>query len=157
MASKKKKIFPKVQKKFENFLTDESGKITKKWALGISAWAALIGAFDTVDGATYHYNGSTDTSHSSHASHASHSSWGCDSTHTSNATGSHSNTTYGNFWDMLVEYDPGAGCTVNHASGIVNGHGSANPSGDWASAAVDSITGHGSHVSHSNHGSWGWC
>jgi len=37
MSVKKKKIFPKVTKKFQNFLTDESGKITKKDAFGISA------------------------------------------------------------------------------------------------------------------------
>jgi hypothetical protein len=37
MPHKKKKIFPKVKKQFQNFLTDESGKITKKDALGVSA------------------------------------------------------------------------------------------------------------------------
>ena len=38
----KKKIFPKIKKKLHSFLTDESGKITKKDALGLSAWVALL-------------------------------------------------------------------------------------------------------------------
>lgn len=154
MESKnKKKIFPKVRTDFQKFLTDESGKVTKKGALGISASAALLGAFDA-DAAQYHYNGSTDTSHGSHWSHWSHSAWS-DDDHTNGST--HSNITYGNFWNMVVDYTPGAGCTVNHGSGIVNGHANANPGGTWSPTAINGISGHGSHVSHSNHGSGGWC
>jgi hypothetical protein len=33
----KKKIFPKLKVKIKNFLVDESGKITKKDALGLAA------------------------------------------------------------------------------------------------------------------------
>lgn len=152
MESKnKKKVFPKVRKDFQKFLTDESGKVTKKWALGISAGAALLGAFDA-DAAQYHYNGSTDVSH---ASHASHNNGSTRDGHT-NAS-SHGNTTYGNFWNMIVDYTPGEGCTVNHGSGIVNGHANANPGAVWSPTVINGISGHGSHVSHSNHGSWGWC
>jgi hypothetical protein len=35
MIEKKKKIFPMLKKKLQNFLADESGKITKKDALGL--------------------------------------------------------------------------------------------------------------------------
>ncbi len=44
MSSKKKTIFPKVKKKLKWFLTDESGKITKKHSLGLSVagvWLAI--------------------------------------------------------------------------------------------------------------------
>lgn len=155
MEAKKKKIFPKVKKKFENFLTDESGKITKKGALWISAGAALLSSFDSVDAATYHFNDSFNTSHSNTAaSHSSHSSW-CGGH--SNAI-PHSNITYGNFRDVVVDYDAGAGCVTSHASGIVNGHASVTPVSDsWDSDGINSITWHTSHVSHVNHGSWGWC
>lgn len=45
--SKKKILFPKLQKKIKGFLTDESGKISKKDALGLSAISlALIAAED---------------------------------------------------------------------------------------------------------------
>jgi hypothetical protein len=36
MVQKKKKIFPRINKKIKSFLTDESGKISKKHALGIA-------------------------------------------------------------------------------------------------------------------------
>lgn len=40
--SEKKKVFPKLKKKLQDFLTDESWEITKKDALGIAAGAALM-------------------------------------------------------------------------------------------------------------------
>ena len=43
----KKKIFPKLQKKLKGFLTDESGKISKKDALGLAVGAALIAGIDS--------------------------------------------------------------------------------------------------------------
>ena len=43
MAIKKKKIFPKLKKKFKIFLESESGNISKKDALWLSAWAVLLG------------------------------------------------------------------------------------------------------------------
>jgi uncharacterized protein (UPF0216 family) len=42
MLIKKNKKFPKLKKSLKKFLTDESGKITKKDALGISAVAVLV-------------------------------------------------------------------------------------------------------------------
>jgi len=38
----KKSIFPKLKKKLKWFLTDESGKISKKEALWLSLWAVLL-------------------------------------------------------------------------------------------------------------------
>ena len=42
MAKAKKISFPKIKKKLKSFLTDESGKITKKDALWIAAVWAII-------------------------------------------------------------------------------------------------------------------
>lgn len=160
MSIEKKKIFPKVKKKFQNFLTDESGKITKKWALWLAAGAALLSAFDNVDAAVYHYNTSVDTAHSSHASHLNSHTSNCGGENHSNiAGGSHSNTTYGNFYNIAVDYTPGVGCTQNHASGLVNGHANQaiDNGGTLTQTAINGITGHANHVSHGNHGSGGWC
>ncbi len=48
MGVSKKKLFPKLKKKLRSFLTDESGKITKKDALGLAAWGAFLAMADTV-------------------------------------------------------------------------------------------------------------
>lgn len=50
---KNTKKFPKIQKTVKNFLTDESGRITKKDALWIGAGVGII---SSVDAATYHFN-----------------------------------------------------------------------------------------------------
>jgi hypothetical protein len=42
MVIQKKKLFPKLKKKLKGFITDESGKITKKDALGLSVGAVLL-------------------------------------------------------------------------------------------------------------------
>lgn len=42
----KKSLFPKLKKKIKGFLTDESGKISKKDALGLSAGAMLLSGAD---------------------------------------------------------------------------------------------------------------
>jgi len=166
MSIEKKKIFPKVKKKFQNFLTDESGKITKKWALWLSAGAALLATFDNVDAAIYHHNVAVDTAHSNVTSHASGyahcSGSGRDyycSGHSNVPNGAHSNTTYGNFYNIAVDYTPGVGCTQNHASGLVNGHANQaiDNGGTLTQTAINGITGHANHISHGNHGSGGWC
>jgi hypothetical protein len=36
MGANKKKLFPKLKKKLKGFITDESGKISKKDALGLA-------------------------------------------------------------------------------------------------------------------------
>lgn len=49
MTLTQKKVFPQLKKSLKNLLTDESGKITKKDALGISAAALLLaGAEDAI-------------------------------------------------------------------------------------------------------------
>jgi hypothetical protein len=48
MTIKKSKKFPKLQKSLKNFLTDESGKITKKDALGLAAGAVLLSGIENV-------------------------------------------------------------------------------------------------------------
>jgi hypothetical protein len=42
MVIQKKKLFPKLKKKLKGFITDESGKITKKDALGLAVGAVLL-------------------------------------------------------------------------------------------------------------------
>jgi len=54
----KKKLFPKLKKKLRGFLTDESGKISKKDALGLSVGAMLLMGADEVMAAP-HVNGCT--------------------------------------------------------------------------------------------------
>lgn len=156
MQEKKKKIFPKVKKKFENFLTDESGKITKKGALGISATAALLSMIDDANAySTYHFNDAFNVSHSN-TGHGSHSSgdhcFPCGVVH------SNTNIEYGDFRDVVVYYNENVGCTTNHASGMVNGHANVTPGGnDWDGDEILGITWHTNHVSHASHGSGGWC
>ena len=48
MTNQKKKFFPKIKKKIKGFLTDESGKITKKDALGLAAGAVLLSGIEEV-------------------------------------------------------------------------------------------------------------
>ncbi len=140
MADKKKKLFPKIKKKLHWFLTDESGKITKKDALWLSAWALLLWS---VEGAE---------------------AWR-DHTYTINdpvlpfptdldayvASPDHSNTVT----NQMVVIDS---ATCNHASGIVNGHYSSIPTVDLSNTTIDlSKTHHWSHSSHGSHGScWSW-
>lgn len=57
MSSKKKKIYPGIKKKLTSFLTDESWKITKKDALGLSAWAVLLSSAD--EALAWHYSHSS--------------------------------------------------------------------------------------------------
>lgn len=110
MSAAKKKIFPKLKKSLKNFLTDESGKITKKDALGISAWAALLaGAEDAV---------------------AAHLNW----VNSASAVQSVAPSTVAGTVGINISASP----VCNHASGIVNWHyssvpsGTANISGHWS-------------------------
>ena len=143
MSIAKKKIFPKVKKKFQNFLTDESGKITKKWALWLSAGAALLSVFDNVDAAIYHHNMLVNPEHSN----------------SNPGVFGHQNTVYWNYYNLEVDYTPGVGCSQNHASWLVNGHANQviDTGGTLTQTAINGISGHANHVSHSNQGSGGWC
>lgn len=53
---KKQKKFPKIVKQLKNYLTDESGKITKHNALWIWAIGAVLWGFEAVDG--HHHSSS---------------------------------------------------------------------------------------------------
>lgn len=53
--SEKKKIFPKLKKQISNFLTDESGEITKKDALGIAAGATILVGAETANAGHWNY------------------------------------------------------------------------------------------------------
>ncbi len=81
MAQAKKNIFPKLKKSLKNFLTDESWKITKKDALGISAGAALLGVADDVlashlSGVSHwNWNSSSATYNIGAHYYCNHSSW----------------------------------------------------------------------------------
>lgn len=106
MWEKKKNIFPKLQKKIKWFLTDESGKISKKDALWLWVWTMLLSTINeasaascsftaaaawtvtiTVDATAHlsglynwHYSGTPAVTpvcwHGSHGSHGSHASHG---------------------------------------------------------------------------------
>jgi hypothetical protein len=55
MSENKKKFFPKLKKKIIGFLTDESGKISKKDALGLAVGAVLLAGVNE-DVTTWHTN-----------------------------------------------------------------------------------------------------
>lgn len=48
MGENKNKLFPKLKKKLKGFITDESGKISKKDALGLAVGAMLFSGVDEV-------------------------------------------------------------------------------------------------------------
>lgn len=130
MSNNKRKIFPKFKKKLKGFLTDESGKISKKDALWLAAGAVLLSwAEETFAVASYTDLG---TGHNNiYASPAGELRWNTITAWTS----------------------------CNHASWIVNWHYSATSSlsssntyykWDWGTVGV---SGHSSHASHGSHGS----
>ncbi len=126
------KKFPKLKKSLKNFLTDESGNITKKDAIWLSAWVALFaGIEDVIAG-----HSSTNTPYSQ--AHANgYQGWSAISgTRTSHASG-----------------------IINgHYSGTPNGWNYSWRTGmSHLNQAEFTGTSHSSHNSHWNHGSWGWC
>ena len=157
---KNKKIFPKIKKKLKSFLADESGKITKKDALGVAAWAMLLSGVEEVSG---------------HSSQSFLNWYYRTSTHSyTPSTHSYTPSTYTRESISCVWYS-------SHASGIVNWHYSWTPSagcyttGRWSSytpssdsyrASSDYYRGSSDYyrgssdshrVAHSSHSSWGWC
>ncbi len=136
-----KKQFPKMQKKLKWFLTDESGKITKKDALGISLGASILTgtneAIAALPSCSY-----PSVWHGSGVVNGHHSSSPNPSSTPSCATGSNNN------------YSLACTTNVSHTSGIVNGHYSWTPT---ITVTPSGHCNHASHASHSNHGSWGWC
>lgn len=137
-----KKTFPKIKKSFEKFLTDESGKITKKDALGISAGAAFLAAADNtladhgIPSAVYHQNNVVTIPDPDYPNVPFPSG-----TYTEN---------------FEVEYSTTDQCQLTPLNNsTINGHFSgANAAGadPWA---ILHIQWHGSHASHGSHGSHG--
>jgi hypothetical protein len=133
-----KKIFPKIKKKLKSFLADESGKITKKDALGLAAGAMLLSGVE---------EGAASVSHNSSNYTAPDILWHANaSTHWSSPRSeSWTNTAYGPWYWR----------TCSHASWIVNWHYSSTP--EVAEEFRESQTWHWSHGSHGSHGShWQW-
>jgi len=127
-----KKHFPKIKKSLKNFLTDESGKITKKDALVLTAWATILSWLETATA------GHTSTSgHLNQAAISCYAPWSTyDFTRTAHGSwivnGHMSSTPNGwrvsgtNIWGFMSQW---------HANGAS----------------------HASHGSHGNHWSGGWC
>ncbi len=144
--SKIKKILPKVKKSLKDFLTDESGKITKKDALWITAWALAFSALWDVANAWW--------GHHSWADHTS-GAW----THASVVSGAHqSGYTLGAHQSGYAVWAYDAGfktATCNHGSGIVNGHYSNTPTANISWHANGTLLGaHQSGYATSGHASW---
>ncbi len=128
---KKKKIFPKIKKKLEWFLTDESGKISKKDALWIAAGGVILASASAVS-----------------AGHSSSYSW-------LPGGNGHSN---GNGWNCssTVPYSEHASGIVNgHLSSNVSWTKTASCYGGTGSHWNVRHSSHSSHWSHGSHGSHG--
>lgn len=126
---KKKKIFPKFKKKLEWFLTDESGKISKKDALWIAAWGVILAAANTVSaGHSSSYSGLPGGN-----SHSNWHGWNC---------------------SRSVSYSEHASWIVNgHLSSNVSGTKTATCYGGTGTHGNVRHSSHGSHGSHWSHGS----
>lgn len=120
MKKKLKKILPRVQKNISGFLTDESGKITKKDALALSLGSTAAFVIPFVFGKV-----------GDHVSGPPHSNNGCepDETHSNGFRTVHSNTPYP--WSHLNQahangYNVGshlsAALDTPHSIPNVNGH-----------------------------------
>ena len=160
---KNKKIFPKIKKKLKWFLTDESGKITKKDALWLAAWAILLSwAEDVSAWWSAHVNSNTLCQHVSQA----HANWDLRAWHVS----------WLRNWGSINQ--PALSWTnTAHSSWIVNWHYSSTPNwgaysqwhaswykdwwhsswyGNWWHLNQDHVNvfPHANHTSHWSHGQW---
>lgn len=168
---KNKKIFPKIKKSLKWFLTDESWKISKKDALWVAAWIAMLNVVDpdmvnaghSSSGGT-HSNTTTCSWHASQGTFSAYSSWAHQSwnpvwSHSSQSRAGHGSTSWNNpSW----HYSNTATTSPSwHGSGYNFGSGHTSGSARWGhvSQAGFSESGHGSHnnnaTPHSSHGSHG--
>ncbi len=175
----KKKFFPKFKKKLSSFLTDESGKITKKDALGLAAGALLLWSAGDVEAA--HTNGPCGHVSQWHASW--YTPWGHKNWY---APWGHVSQTAVDAKQMSSQV---TGTKTSHSSWIVNWHYSWTPNwwhvswyNQWGHVNQVAVNGkqlstpvggwvvgspinqppingvkHCSHSSHGNHSSWWWC
>lgn len=141
---KLKKTFPKIKKKLKDFLTDESGRITKKDALGLSAGAMLLAGVDNVaaDSTGYrHTHSYNKTETPAIPPYPTNAETEVPAPSTRNAS-PNINTVSNQF----IALDAGTVCS--HASWIVNGHYSNIPAIDSA-ATVYTLT--NTHTSHNSY------
>lgn len=126
-----------MKKSLHRFLTSESGKITKKDALGITAAGSLlVWTEDVIAGHSNSYGTSTNPASIDFYPE---------------------NSDVPNNWSATETWTIVNGATCNHSSGVVNGHFSNLPSVSLDSEQVDFTKTHANHSSHSSHGSGGWC
>lgn len=140
MAWNKQQRFPYFKKSLKKFLTDESGRITKKDALWLSATGVLLAWIQDV---SWHANVWWTTS--GNYTYSTNPAW---------FNPFPSNGSVPNNGSATETWTINNGATCNHASWIVNGHFSNVPSVNISSETVNFTNTHGSHGSH---GSWGWC
>ena len=96
---KKKKIFPKIQKKLKSFLADESGKITKKDALWLAAGAVLLSGVDeVVAGHSNSYSAVTVTCSSTHGSWIVNWHYSSNLTGTPSPSTAHTHASHSSHW-----------------------------------------------------------
>jgi hypothetical protein len=167
----KKKIFPKIKKSLQWFLTDESWKISKKDALWISAWIAMLNIVDPDIVQAWHssswWTHSNSTSCSGHASQGSFSAYSSGSHQSGTPAGSHSSHTKAGHWSVSW-WNPNGHFSRSatlpsawHGSWYSYGwgHTSGTSRGWHVSQAAFSAAAHNSHtnntVPHSSHGSHG--
>lgn len=131
MSDSKKNIFPKLKKKLSGFLTDESGKISKKDALWLGAGALFLAWVE--DAAAAHSSGS---GHSSSYGNEGNRDWWGSPVCTPSAT--HAS------WIVNGHYN------ANFTANLSGGHH------EWAKTLY-SHGSHGSHGSHSSSGSGSGC
>ena len=168
---KKKKIFPKIKKSLQWFLTDESWKISRKDALWLSAWIAMMNVVDpdivNAGHSSSWWTHSNTTTCSGHASQWSFSAYASGSHQSGSQVGSHSSQTRAGHWSVSGGNPSGhySNSTTNSAWGHGSGynywwaHTSGTSRGWHVSQASFSNSGHGSHTNnttpHSSHGSHG--
>ena len=107
----KKKFFPKIKKKLKWFLTDESGNITKKDALGLGVGVMLLSGIDEVSAGCSlvgSYTPSSDTHYCSSVI-VNHASW--------IVNWHYSSTPWYLWWDLKWTYTPSSDThTVSHSN-----------------------------------------
>lgn len=135
-----KKKFPKIWKKLQSFLTDESGKITKKDALGISLatflWVNIADAATTHSSST-HTNWAGQWWGTWHSSYAHGNNQSCAAPNHTSSLWWHNSFIW---WSKTVKPTHSDNFSV------------------WSMSWHWNATGHSSHWSHSSHGSsWGGC
>lgn len=159
--SEKKKIFPKLKKKLENFLTDESGEITKKDALGVAAGVVVFSNMVQIEDVEAILNRNCSTYQNQINSLQQENNalrqqlndinqWLAD-TENNQEIQTWFSSWLSTTWNKNIVFSEwNISCTVSaptHVSWVVNGHISSDPSTKVSL----------SHGSHNSHSSGGWC